>query len=135
MGFRRENNFWLVFLSINWKMAIVYLFCISGTVNTRLWLYWTNSEKSSAKLLNETSPLPRLNGLSKILVRDLVSDMISVFSYIFYHRKLIKSIAKLYRIHWNGRNNTKMSILCFSTMLLLIAICSFNFENILSINK
>lgn len=55
-----------------------YLACNSGTVYTRLWLYWTTSENRSAKLLSDTSPLPRLMGLSRMLVRGLDDDIMSM---------------------------------------------------------
>lgn len=56
-----------------------YLVCNSGTVKTRLWLYCTSSENSNAKLLNATSPLPRLSGLSKMLVRGRLDDIANGF--------------------------------------------------------
>lgn len=76
---------WSIDKKVKWmsRALWMYLFCISGTVNTLLWLYWTSSENNSAKLLKETSPLPRLNGLSNILVRARVSDMVSVFQFFF----------------------------------------------------
>lgn len=45
------------------------LFCNSGTVWDLFWQYCTTSENSKAKQLKDTSPLPRLKGLSRILKR------------------------------------------------------------------
>ena len=53
-----------------------YLVCSSGTVWDLFWQYCTTSENNRAKKLREISPLPRFNGLSRMLPRFLLVRLI-----------------------------------------------------------
>lgn len=63
----------------------IYLFWMSVTVRDLFWQYWTTSENNRAKQLRDTSPLPRLKGLSRI-------------DDLFLPGKLI--ISKIYLLFW-----------------------------------
>lgn len=74
----------------------VYLLCNSGTVCDLFWQYWTTSENNNAKQLRETSPFPRLKGLSNIL--DLFR-LVKLIFYLFFIKKYRKLMSVyLYRL-------------------------------------